>query len=234
MEATEAPTPEVQACETTMFQNPEELIPEIWPADHQLEIEVISIVTEIAAILAGQVSQQAAEMLRQANHQVAEGNRPLQLQIEIAPTEMLPLLRPEEELVEPMHQIVAIPVALNTATKNTKTVSETLRRRVILVLPMEIPEVAHKPGLLADLTIKDLPVPKVPANREEQPPRRVDNITSRHKPILVLPPIPEVQAPLTATLHLQDLIQPDLIPLQAAAIATHPAGVAVAEALVAV
>lgn len=218
-------TPEAQAYQTAMLQKPEALIPEIWQVELQVVIEVILIAIETEVISADQVSQLTAEMRRQGNR-LAEDNQALhqQQQIEIAPEEMLLLLRPEEELAEPMLQTMATVVALNTAIRNIKTASKIRRRLVILVLPVEIPEVLLKPGLqLTDLTIKDLPVRRAEPNHEEQPPLRAVSITNLLKPILVRPLIPEAQAPLTATLRQQDLIHPDLIQLQAAAIATHQA-----------
>lgn len=229
MVTTEVLTPEAQAYQTTMLQKPEEPIQEIWPVELQVATEVISIAIETEVTLAEEVSQLQAVMLKADNQQPAEDNRQLQLPIEIAPAELLLLLRQEEEPAEPMLQIVVTAVALNTATRNTKIANAIRKKLVIPVLPVEIPEVLHQPGLLvADLTIKDLPVHKVLLNREEQAPPRADSITSLHKPIRVRQPIPEAQAPQTATLHQQDLIHPDLILLQAVATATLQPEVAVA------
>lgn len=226
-------TPEAQAYPTAMLQKPEEPIQEIWPVEHQAEIEVILTAIGTEAILAEVVSQQAVEMHKQDNRRPTEGNRPLQLPIEIAPVELLLPVRPEEEPAEPILQAVVTPVALSTAIKNIKTASAIRKKLVIPVLLAEIPEVPLKPELLqADLTIKDLPVLKVPVNRVEQALPRADSITSLHKPIPVLQPIPEARAPQAATLHQQDLIHPDLILLQAVATATLQPEVAAAPEVV--
>lgn len=173
------------------------LIPEIWPVEHRLETEAISIATETEAILAEQANKPAAEIHKVHNRLPVEDNQLLLLLTETAPEEMLlqMQLQQGEEAAEPILQTHPTEVDLNTAIKNIRTAKEILSKPDILVLTEAISVAQHKAAeviLQDNRTIKDLlqPIVIVKTDRVIRDPTlhivRADNTVSQHKLTLVL------------------------------------------------
>lgn len=216
-------------------------IPEIWPVEHQQEIEAISIATETEAILVERANRLVAEIHKVLNQLLTEDNQPQQLLIETVQEEMLlqMQLQQGEEPAEPILQAQPTEADLNTAIRNIKTAREILRKPDILVLTEVIPVVQHKVAeiiLQDNLTIKDLlqPLATLKTDRVIRDPTphkvRAGNTVSQHKLTLVLLTQTETLVPpIVHILLLPDLILPAPILLQAEAIVIRQAEVVVQE-----